>query len=122
VTVGARRRAGQPQWHRHTFGGLQEAQLGFGFQVVATSRTAWTRRSAAPEQAAEQVADVAAAGAAGGVEQIVEVELSAVAAPAEAAGEVAAVESASESATGEEPTGFVVLLALCRIRQDFFGL
>ena len=76
---------------------------------------------AASEQAAEQVADVGAAGLAGGVEQIVEVELGAVA-TAEAAEATAVEPAAAEAAAGEQPSGFVVLLALGRIRQARCGL
>src|SRR5580693_865885 len=100
-------------------------QLGFGLQVVATARTAGARRSATAEQPTEKVADVRATRATGSVEQIVEVELSAVGAvagPGEATAEVATVESATESASGKQPTSFVVLLALSRIRQYFLGL
>src|ERR1700759_2321964 len=123
MAVGARRRTGQPQRHRHALGGFQEIQFGFGFQVVAPARPARPRLSAPTEQSAEQITDVVAAATAGRVEQVVEVELSAVA--AEAAGEVtttAAVEAPAESASGEESTGFVVLLAFCRIGQHFLGL
>src|ERR1700730_10418000 len=96
MTVGARRRAGQPQRHRHALGGFHEVEFGLGLQVVAATRPAGPRLCAASEQSAEQVPDVVAAAAAGRVEQVVEVELSAVSANTEAAGEVtpaAAVES-----------------------------
>ncbi len=87
VAVGARRRTGQPQRHRHTLGGFQEVELGLGFQVVSTTGPAGPGLSPTAEQSAEQVTDVAAAATPGRVEQVVEVELSAVS--AEAGGEIA---------------------------------
>src|ERR1700738_4364694 len=86
MTVGARCGAGEPQRHRYALGGLEEVELGLGLEVVAATRTTRPRLRTRPtEQSAEQVPDVRAAGLAGGVEQIVEVELGAVAAGAEAA-------------------------------------
>ena len=116
MAIRARRRAGQPQRHRDTLGGFSEDEFGLGLQVVAAAGPAGPRRTASTEQAAEQVADVGPARLTGRVEQIVQVELDAVtgAEPAE----VASVEAATtEPAAGEEPTGFVVLLALGRIRE-----
>src|ERR1700744_6357957 len=114
MAVGARRRAGQPQRHCFAFSGLDEIQLGLGLQVVAAPWPAGTGTGATPEQAAEQVADVGATGPACGVEQIVEVELGAITTYVET--EATAVEpAATEAAAGEQPAGFVVLLALGRI-------
>ncbi len=119
MAVRARGRAGQPQRHGHTLGGLQEVELGLGLQVVAAPRPAGSRLlGAAAEQSAEQVADVRAAGLAGRVEQVVQVELGAVAAePAEVAATAAAEPAATEAAAGEQPSGLVVLLALGRVGQ-----
>src|SRR5262249_27569464 len=64
MTIGARRRAGQPQRHCHALGGLDEIQLGLGLQVVAAPRPGGPGAGAASEQPAEQVADVGAAAAA----------------------------------------------------------
>ena len=123
VAIRARRRAGQPQRHRHTLGGLQEGQLGLGLQVVAAARPAGSRLlRAAAEQPAEQVADVRAAGLAGRVEQVVEVELGAVAAESAEVAAAAAEPAAAEAAAGEQPSGFVVLLALGRIATARCGL
>ena len=92
-------------------------QLGLGLQVVAAPRPAGPRLlRATAEQPAEQVADVRAAGLACRVEQVVQVELGAVAAEsAEVAAAAAAEAAAAESTVGEQPSGFVVFLALGRV-------
>src|SRR5882757_6148230 len=115
MAIRARRRAGEPQRHRHALGGLHERQLGFGLQIVAAARPARARLRATAEQSAEQVADVRTAGLPGRVEQVVQVELGAIGTES---AEVVAVEAApAESAAREQPSGFVVFLALSRIRQ-----
>src|SRR6201995_2931825 len=60
MAIRAWRRAGQPQRHRDALGGLDEIQLGLGFQVVAPSGAAGTGTRAASEQAAEEVTNVGA--------------------------------------------------------------
>src|SRR6476619_6102156 len=98
MAIRTRGRAGQPQGHGHTLGGLHDRQLGLGLQIVAPSRPAGSRLlSAAAEQPPEQGTDVRAAGLPGSVEQVVQVELGASAARAEAA-EMAAVEPAATEA------------------------
>src|SRR6478609_4759767 len=116
MAIRAWRRAGQPQRHCHPLGGLHERQLGFSLEVVAPSWPSGPRLlRATTEKTTEQVADVRAARLARRGEQVVQVELGAVAAES---AEVAAVEAApAESAVCEQPSGFVVFLALSRIRQ-----
>src|SRR6201996_2070419 len=122
MAIGARGRAGQPQRHRHAFGGLDEIQLGLGLEVVAAAGPAGTGAGAASEQSAEQVTDVGATTFTRGVEQIVEVELGAITAGTEPA-ETPTVEPASaETAAREQAAGLVVLLALGRIRQHVVRL
>src|SRR6185369_1485774 len=95
--------------------GFHERQLGFGLEVVAPTRPARARLRTTAEQSTEQVADVRTAGLPGSVEQVVQVELLAVAAES---AEVATGKTApAESAACEQPPGFVVFLALGRIRQ-----
>ncbi len=121
VAVGARRRAGEPQRHRHALGGLEEVEFGLGLEVVAPPRPAGSRLGAAAEQPAEQVTDVGAAGLPGGIEQVTEVELGTVGAVA-AEARASIGEASTEPAAGEEPTGLVVLLALGVVGQHFLGL
>ncbi len=93
----------------------RKRQLGLGLQVVAAPRPAGPRLlRAAAEQPAEQVADVGAAGLAGRVEQVVQVELGAVAAESAEVATAAVEPAAAEAAAGEQPSGLVVLLALGR--------
>ena len=122
VAVGAGCRAGQAQRHGHALGRFEEAQLGFGFQVVAAARTAGARLLRAPaEQAAEQVTDVGTAGLPRLVEQVAQVELCGVAAETTEAASAAA-EPAAESTAGEKPPGFVVFGTLGVVGQNFLGL
>src|SRR4029077_713717 len=114
MAIRARRRAGEPQRHRHALGGLHARQLGFGLQIVAAARAAGARLRATAEESAEQVADVRTAGLPGRVEQVVQVELGTIG--TESAEVVAVEASPAESAAREEPSGFVVFLALSRIR------
>ena len=129
MAVGARRRAGQPQWHPHTLGGLEEVQVGLGLEVLAAAGPAGPGLLCAPpEQSAEQVTDIGAAVLPGLTEQIVEVEAAGavvvrgVPATAAAATTATAAEAPSEATAGEHPAGLVVLLALGGIQQDVLGL
>src|SRR5882757_1500979 len=117
MAVGTRRRAGEPQRHRHALGGLEEGQRGLGLEIVAATGTAGPRLLST---AAEQITDVGATGLAGRTEQVTEVDLAAVATEA-AEVSFARIEATPESTVGEKPSGFVVLLLLGRIRQHAVG-
>ena len=103
-------------------GGLEETQFGLGLEVVAPPGAARPRLlSASAEQPTEQVTDVRAAGLPGSIEQVVEVELLAIA-TAEPAESATAGTAPAEPAAREEPTGLVVLLAFGGVGQHFLGL
>ena len=74
----ARRRAGQPQRHGHTLGGLQEVQLGLGLEILASTRAVGRScslaRSPAVEQSAEDVSETRVLPTGPAAEQVVDVE------------------------------------------------